>query len=410
MPPPNESAELFELELDDVQDSAAATASTALDGTQADLDDGDERRGPTSFARGGTAARARPLLSIACVALLILLVMRRSGHDRGHQSAPTGFWGTLLANASPPPTSPPPSHPPPPPPSPSPPPPLPPPSPQPPRIPPPPPPPFPPPPPPPPPTPPPRLSPTQPPHPSPPPPPPSPPHPTSPPPTPPTPPLAPPHAPPPPTLPCPSPPPPPSPPPDTRRAVQRINDRYQRTPYGRWPTDGTVPNNGLLIHCFDGVEGYTDKWVPNIAKGVTADDPSGSLIFREQSLSLGGEAHFAPGVALFGHACSEGGVVLRPGAVNRIRCGHGQDSGAHCNDLCEHVPESASHDAPTCHGSWAPQDVGIYLQRDTTAYRANPGWGKYNVRRVPPPHPRPGLTAYGLRGIPTRSQSKCVPI
>ena len=110
------------------------------------------------------------------------------------------------------------------------------------------------------------------------------------------------------------------------------------------------------------------------------DHPSGSVIFRDQCLSDSGEAHFAPGVALFGHACSGGGVVLRPGRVSRIKCGHGQDSGAHCNEFCQHVPESASRAEPTCHGSWAPQDVGVYLERDTREYRSNPGWGKYNVR------------------------------
>ena len=32
--------------------------------------------------------------------------------------------------------------------------------------------------------------------------------------------------------------------------------------------------------------------------------------------------------------------------------------------------------APT--QAWAPQDVGEYLRRATTAYRNDPGWGHYN--------------------------------
>ena len=49
-----------------------------------------------------------------------------------------------------------------------------------------------------------------------------------------------------------------------------------------------------------------------------------------------------------------------------------QDSGAHCEGICEHVLESELS-GPTCHGAWAPRDIGVYLKRETDAYRREPG-------------------------------------
>ena len=121
------------------------------------------------------------------------------------------------------------------------------------------------------------------------------------------------------------------------------------------------------------------RWRPAIALKTKSDHPSGSLIFSEQCLTPSGEARRAPGVHLFGHACAEGGVILRPGAHTRVLCGHGQDSGAHCNGICAHLTEGAgAHEGAICSGAWAPQDIGEWIHRDTAAYRREPGWGKYN--------------------------------
>ena len=160
-------------------------------------------------------------------------------------------------------------------------------------------------------------------------------------------------------------------------------------------------------------------------------------------LTPSGDPHFAPGTNLFGHACSDGGVVLRP-TINRVLCGHGRDSvsptehttstlparyqhttrtrlsptrtgpcpspamctrclvgllgsalaplsqgrrpssllmgrtfgciaqGAHCDGICEHLLETDTS-GPPCHGAWAPRDIGVYLKRETDAYRSEPG-------------------------------------
>ena len=132
-----------------------------------------------------------------------------------------------------------------------------------------------------------------------------------------------------------------------------------------------------------------------------------------------GEPYLAPGVSLFGHACAQGGVILRPG-TNRIFCGNGHDAGARCVDYCPHVSElenartsgaggreegetsrhevgqgggeeegeqgaplpiAAPHEETIeqpCDGAWAPEDVHHYLRTDTEAYQRRPDFGKYN--------------------------------
>ena len=133
-----------------------------------------------------------------------------------------------------------------------------------------------------------------------------------------------------------------------------------------------------MVHCFDGVESNLQKWRPSIATNPKADHPSTSIIFAEQCFSPDGEPHFAPGVSLFGHACSGGGVILRPGTnVAKVMCGHGFDHGAYCGPFCKHVPEW-QYEGEKCSSAWAPEDMGVYLYRDTQDYRANPGWGHYN--------------------------------
>ena len=84
-------------------------------------------------------------------------------------------------------------------------------------------------------------------------------------------------------------PPPPSPPAPPGTAVAaRINARYQRSPYQPWSADGAVPDRGLLVHCFDGVEGTQAKWRPAIALRTSQDHPSTSMIFAEQTISFQG--------------------------------------------------------------------------------------------------------------------------
>ena len=176
---------------------------------------------------------------------------------------------------------------------------------------------------------------------------------------------------------APPPPPPPLPPP--LPTVDRINARYQRAPFDPWAEDGTLADAGLLIHCFDAVECPDEKWRPGIGCGSSADNPSGSVIFRDQCLSPDGAPHFAPGVSLFGHACSGGGVILRPGRATRILCGHGKDFGARCGAFCPPTERGATDLAgPKCASAWRPADVHTYLFRETDDYRRNPEWGHYN--------------------------------
>ena len=91
----------------------------------------------------------------------------------------------------------------------------------------------------------------------------------------------------------------------------------------------------------------------------------------------------APGVQLFGHACANGGVILRPGSSTRVKCGHGKDSGAGAcasgNTFCPPTSSVATGlDGPPCGDAWHPSDVHAYLKRETDAYRRAPGWGHYN--------------------------------
>ena len=207
-----------------------------------------------------------------------------------------------------------------------------------------------------------------------------------PPPSPPHPPLPSPPRPPPPSPAAPSPPPPspsPRPPPPPEPALARINHRFNRPPYAQWPADGTLPDAGLLVHCFDSVEDSSELWRPGIATGHSGDNPSGSVIFAEQGTDMSGAPQMGPGVQLFGHACADGGVVLRP-THNRIYCGTGTDCGAGCchgqRRFCPATAAAADGgaDGEPCAGAWHPADVGVYLRRDTLAYRRKPGWGKYN--------------------------------
>ena len=66
-----------------------------------------------------------------------------------------------------------------------------------------------------------------------------------------------------------------------------------------------MADEGLLIHCFDSVEDHTEKWRPGLATKTSHDNPSGSLIFKEQNLRPSGAPKFGPGNHLFGHGCAD---------------------------------------------------------------------------------------------------------
>lgn len=219
----------------------------------------------------------------------------------------------------------------------------------------------------------------------------------------------------PPPPPLPSPPPPsPPPPPPPMTAIERINARFQRSPYDPWPSDGTLPDAGLLVHCFDGLESAAERWHPIVAGASGKPHPSGSIIFMEQCLNPANEPYLAPGVPLFGHACAQGGVILRPGRV-KIFCGNAHDSGARCVDYCaspgaptegqteggreegetpevahdegedqgeeegEHRRSAAADAEPApCNGAWAPDGVHYWLRLDVLAKRKRPDFMDYN--------------------------------
>jgi len=169
---------------------------------------------------------------------------------------------------------------------------------------------------------------------------------------------------------------PPSPSPTPVPTVEAINARYQRAPYDPWPTNGTLPDMGVLVHCFDGVEDSSERW--RARRGRL----SGSLIFAAQCYEARDGNRIVPGAALFGHACSSGGVILRP-RHTRIECGNDMDCGncaaggcaSNYLGLCPHVIEVTG---PTCSGSWMPEDVHIYLRRATEEHAANQDDGHYN--------------------------------
>ena len=171
--------------------------------------------------------------------------------------------------------------------------------------------------------------------------------------------------------------PPPSPPlmPPPSDPVIRIAQRYMRSPFGPWPIDGSVPDAGLLIHCFDGHDdaGYR----PILGGGVHGTtDVSTSIIFSEQCMldpMAGGRR--APGNYLFDHACQHGGVIFKP-FVAKVLCGNAQDCGGYCRDWCP-TPEDSDPNGRTCSDSWRPADVHTYLHRETTA-RARGGGVRWN--------------------------------
>jgi len=172
--------------------------------------------------------------------------------------------------------------------------------------------------------------------------------------------------------PVPNPPPPsPSPPPPL---VDLINARFRRMPYMdaaspsvHWPGDGSLPDVGVLVHCFDSYEQREQSWRPRdemLEIGVSA-----SIIFLGQrySASVGRIPLFSP---------CQGGLIFRPGAT-RILCGNGADAGGHCSGFCGSIRflPAAQQSAPDSNypgdgcrfpgQSWSPADIGPFLHRVT---------------------------------------------
>jgi len=62
--------------------------------------------------------------------------------------------------------------------------------------------------------------------------------------------------------------------------AERIMNRYKRSPFeAPWPSDGTLPDVGLLVHCFDRHEDVERPWRPTLGGGLHgSSDVSASFI------------------------------------------------------------------------------------------------------------------------------------
>ena len=176
-----------------------------------------------------------------------------------------------------------------------------------------------------------------------------------------------------------SPPPPPSPTAPVPALVLALNERFHRSPYSAaWTNSGDVPENGVLVHVFDGREDV-EQWRPSRPQGEQPQQyehlkQSASLLYYEQHGSN----------SLIPHFNGEGaGLVMRPGA-NRILCGFGGDAGgkgacipmsATCIPGCQQqgqpewcdpeVVELEGNQAGTCYDRpWRPgPDLGVLFER-----------------------------------------------
>jgi len=149
--------------------------------------------------------------------------------------------------------------------------------------------------------------------------------------------------------------------------VERINLRYQHSPYSPWGARGELPDAGLLIHCFDGHEEDDAPWLPRSVDqgGGPSTLVSASLIFAEQCRN-DPRAGGYPGYHLFGHSCANGGIVFRPRVAN-VLCGNPGDAGGYCHRFCPPTEGGGACGYATGQDrrSWAPADVHVYLQRET---------------------------------------------
>ena len=169
--------------------------------------------------------------------------------------------------------------------------------------------------------------------------------------------------------------PPPLLPPEPRQGLAAgIVARFHRPPFGGWPADGTLPDKGVLIHCFDNFHHGAEEWVPKpggdpfrrdgIEHGVSA-----SLIFSAQNVLTSGQQRIPT------YTCDDGGVIFAPWTA-RIACGNAADVGALCTRWCAHpnqLDPSAKYPGDGCNditplshgGSWRPADSGEFLRRVT---------------------------------------------
>ena len=194
----------------------------------------------------------------------------------------------------------------------------------------------------------------------------------------PPPPPAPPGPPPPPGL--PSPPPSPRPPPPRAPAaryvgLEQLHARFRRSPYGTpgaptaWYANGALAEAAVLVHVFDGREswGADNSW--SAQGGMSC-----SLLYRD--LRPGGHHRYSiPTFSVW--ASGVQGIIFRPGPTTRIICGNAFDSNeGKCKEhWCPSVPLAEDTYDPTstmgddgaagCHGSWRPQDFGVFLRRYT---------------------------------------------
>jgi len=141
----------------------------------------------------------------------------------------------------------------------------------------------------------------------------------------------------------------------------------------------------VLVHCFDGHA--QNSW---LAPADCADIEHGSclvsasMIFSLQNRDLhdnptGREASDS----LF--ACP-GGIVFRPG-VTIVQCGAPGDCGGYCHQPCPSLDDDAERTGPSSNPdscTWAVDDIGIYLERETNERRAgkyrNNGYNEFLVR------------------------------
>lgn len=139
---------------------------------------------------------------------------------------------------------------------------------------------------------------------------------------------------------------PPSAPSAPGTPLERINQRYRRSPFDSpWPVDGALPDAGLLVHCFDDHEDVSHRWRPRPGTDEVHNKLSSSLIFAAQCVSWGRDARspdapdslpngLTPFHNLFGGGCGFGGVIFRPGPTTSVLCGNEADCGGYCHPWC----------------------------------------------------------------------------
>ena len=168
-----------------------------------------------------------------------------------------------------------------------------------------------------------------------------------------------------------------------------MNERYTRSPYAPWPADGSLPDAGVVVHCFDGQE---TNFRANRAR------LSGSVIFADQTFRNGAVVH-GPGAFVFGHACAaKGGIVMRP-AVAKVNCGNDIDCGNCAAGGCAGnprgycpavVPGAAVHECDAGK-SWHVADIHAYLRAATEKFQRSGGWPHYNEFEIDGPAMDDGL-------------------